>query len=95
MLTGAWDVTTTFADGRVTTERWTIEQDGNMITASAKGDQGEMLVSGSVEGAFLRVTEGNGDSDYKVRASVDGDAMQGSVTLGVGQEYLWEAKRID
>lgn len=94
MLTGAWDVTTTFADGRVATERWTIKQHGNMITASAIGDHGAMPVSGSLEGAFLRVTENNGDREHKVRASVAGDTMQGSVTLGVGKEYLWEAKRI-
>ena len=92
-LTGAWAVTTTFPDGRVATERWTIKQDGNTITASAKGGQGEMPVAGSVEGAFLRVTETDGGRDYKIRASVDGDAMQGSVTLGVGKEYLWAAKR--
>jgi len=50
-------------------------------------------VSGSIEGAFVRVTAKDGDKDYKIRATVDGDAMDGSITLGVGQQYLWRAKR--
>jgi hypothetical protein len=28
-----------------------------------------------------------------VRATVDGDAMDGSITLGVGEQFLWHAKR--
>jgi hypothetical protein len=35
----------------------------------------------------------NGDKQYKVRATLDGDAMDGSITYGTGKEYLWHAKR--
>jgi hypothetical protein len=93
MITGAWQTTTTFPD-RAAKEQWTIQQDGNVVTATAKGDHGPMPVSGSVEGAFMRVTVHDGERDYKVRATVDGDTMDGSITLDVGEQYLWQAMRV-
>lgn len=35
----------------------------------------------------------DGDKMYKVRATLDGDAMDGSVAHAVGEEYSWHAKR--
>ena len=92
VITGNWDVTIKYTD-RVASERWSIQQKGNALTAKAAGERGELPVSGSIEGAFVRVTAKDGDKDYKIRATVDGDAMDGSITLGVGQQYLWHAKR--
>lgn len=92
-ITGAWEVTTKFLN-REETEQWTILQDGNIVTATARGGGGDMSVSGSIEGAFLRVQESRGDETYKVRATVDGDAMDGSITLDVGEQYIWHARRI-
>jgi hypothetical protein len=77
----------------VIAEEWTIQQKGKAITATAKGAGVQMPVSGSIDGAFLRVTIKDGNKEYKVRATVDGDAMDGSITHGVGKEYLWHAKR--
>lgn len=93
MITGAWEATTTLPD-RATTEQWTIRQDGNTVAATATGDHGAMQAAGSVEGSFMRVTVHDGDREYKVRATVDGDAMDGSITLDVGKQYLWQAKRV-
>jgi hypothetical protein len=91
-ITGAWEVTTKFLD-RTATERWQFQQKGNAVTAAAMGERGTLPVSGSIEGAFVRVTAKDGDKEYKIRATVDGDAMDGSITLGVGQQFLWHAKR--
>jgi hypothetical protein len=91
-IAGKWDVTVRMPDGALI-EQWTIQQKGKAITATAKGKRGEMPVAGSIEGLFLRVTVKDGDKDYKVRATVDGDAMDGSITIDVGKEYLWHAKR--
>jgi hypothetical protein len=91
-IAGAWEVTTRFLD-RTATERWTIEQKGNVITAKAARDGTELPIAGSLEGAFLRVTQKDGDKEYKVRATLDGDAMDGSITIGVGQQFIWHAKR--
>ena len=91
-VAGTWDVTIRMPD-RTMTERWTIQQKGKAITAKAKSDRGELPVTGSIDGLFLRVTVKDGDKEQKVRATVDGDAMDGSITVGVGKEYLWHAKR--
>ena len=90
-IAGKWDVTVRVPD-KSTTEQWTIQQKGKAITATAKGER-ELPVSGSVDGAFLRVTVKDGDKEYKVRATVDGAEMDGSITYGPGREYLWHAKR--
>jgi hypothetical protein len=91
-IAGKWNVTVRMPD-RSMSEEWTIQQKGSAITATAKGERGELPVSGSIDGAFLRVSVKDGDKQYKVRATVDGDAMDGSVTYAVGKEYLWHAKK--
>jgi hypothetical protein len=90
-IAGKWDVTIRMPDKSVS-ELWTIQQKGGAITATAKGER-ELPVSGSIDAAFLRVTVTDGTQQYKVRATVDGDAMDGSITYGKGKEYLWHAKR--
>jgi hypothetical protein len=90
-IAGKWDITVRMPD-RSATEQWTIQQKGKAITATAKGER-ELPVSGSLDGAFLRVTVKDADKEYKVRATVDGNEMDGSITYGPGKEYLWHAKR--
>jgi hypothetical protein len=60
---------------------------------TAKGERSELPVSGTVEGAFFRVSVKDGQKEYKIRATVDGGEMDGSITLGVGDARLWFAKR--
>src|SRR5262249_60140116 len=50
-VAGKWDVTIRMPN-RSSSEQWTIQQKGNAITATAKGDRGELPVAGMVEGAF-------------------------------------------
>src|SRR5438132_554062 len=76
-IAGKWDVTVRMPD-RATNEQWTIQQKGKAITATAKGER-ELPASGSIDGAFLRVTIKDGDKEYKVRATVDGNEMDGSI----------------
>jgi hypothetical protein len=91
-VAGKWTVTMRMPGGTVS-EQWTIQQKGTTVTGTAKGERGELPVSGTIEGAFFRVTVKDGDKQYKVRATVDGGAMDGSINLGVGDEHLWFAKR--
>jgi hypothetical protein len=91
-VAGTWDVTTRTPDHAIN-EKWTIQQKGATITATAKGARVTMPVTGTVAGASFRVTVKDGNHEYKVRATVDGDAMDGSVTRGVGEEYPWHAQR--
>lgn len=91
-VAGKWNVTIRMPGGPVT-EEWTIQQNGAMVTGTAKGQHGELPVSGAVEGAFFRVSVKDGDKQIKVRATVDGPAMDGSATFGLGDSRLWFAKR--
>jgi hypothetical protein len=90
-VAGRWDVTIRMPD-RSVSEQWTIQQKGSAVTATAKGER-ELPVAGSIDGAFFRVTVTDGNQQYRVRATVDGDAMDGSITYGKGKEYLWRAQR--
>jgi hypothetical protein len=90
-IAGKWEVTIRMPDKSVS-ELWTIQQKGSAITATAKGER-ELPVAGSIDAAFLRVTVTDGTQQYKVRATIDGNAMDGSITYGKGKEYLWHAKR--
>lgn len=91
-VSGAWAVTTRF-ENKQATEHWTLQQKGNAITGTARGDRRELPVSGSIEGTFVRVTVKDGAKEYKIRATVDGGAMDGSITVGVGEQFLWQAGR--
>jgi hypothetical protein len=91
-VAGSWNVTVRMP-GRTVSEQWTIQQKGTVVTGTAKTEHGELPVSGTIEGAFFRVDVEEGAKKYKVRATVDGTAMDGSITLGVGEAHLWFAKR--
>jgi hypothetical protein len=93
-IAGKWNVTVRMPAGAVN-EQWTIQQKGTSITGTAKSERGELPVSGTVEGAFFRVSVKDGSKEYKIRATVDGNEMDGSITLGVGDARLWFAKRAD
>ena len=91
-VAGTWNVTVRMPGGAVK-EQWTIQQKGIAVTGTAKGDHGELSVAGTIEGAFFRVSLKDGPKEYKVRATVDGGEMEGSITFGVGDARLWFAKR--
>jgi len=91
-VAGKWDVTIRIA-GQNVSEEWMIQQDGGDITATVKSASGELKVKGEVNSiAFRSDFKDNAGMDTKVRASVFGDTMNGSVTIGK-KEYLWSAKR--
>jgi hypothetical protein len=91
-VAGKWNVTVRMP-GHNVSEEWTIQQKGTAVTGAVKSDHGELPVSGTIEGEFFRVSVRDGQKEYKVRATVDGESMDGSITLGVGDSHLWFAKR--
>jgi hypothetical protein len=92
--TGKWSATIRMPDGNIT-EEWTVEQKGDMVTGTVKAASGQLPLQGTLDNVgFFRVEVKDGDKSYKVRATIDGDEMDGSITTGVGKEYLWQAKRI-
>lgn len=91
-VAGDWNVTIRMPNGPIA-EEWTVQQKGTVVTGTAKTQHGQLPVAGTIEGAFFRVAVKDGDKEYKVRATVDGASMDGSVTVGVGDAHLWFAKR--
>ncbi len=93
-VAGNWTITAKMPDGNVT-EQWTIQQMGGNVMGVAKSASGERPFSGTFDsdGSFLRIDLKDGDKTVKIRATLDGDTMDGSITVGVGKEYLWFAKR--
>ena len=91
-VAGIWNVTVRKPGGAVH-EQWTIQQKGTMVTGTAKAKQGDLPISGTIQGAFFRVSVKDGGKEYKVRATVDGASMDGSIAYGVGNEDLLFAER--
>jgi 2-keto-4-pentenoate hydratase/2-oxohepta-3-ene-1,7-dioic acid hydratase in catechol pathway len=91
-VAGTWNVTVRKPGGTVH-EQWMIQQKGTVVTGTAKAKQGDLPISGTIQGAFLRVSVKDGDKEYKVRATVDGASMDGSIAFGVGNEDLLFAER--
>jgi hypothetical protein len=93
-VTGNWTVTAKMPDGNVS-EQWTIQQMGANVTGTIKSASGDHPFTGTFDsdGSFMRVDFKNGAKTIKVRATLDGDTMDGSITVDVGKEYLWFAKR--
>jgi hypothetical protein len=91
---GKWSVTTRMPDGNVT-EEWTVSQKGDKVMGTVKTASGVLQMEGTLDNVgFFRVDVKDGDKSYKVRATMDKDSMDGSITTGVGKEYLWQAKKI-
>jgi len=91
-VSGNWDVITRMPSGNVS-EKWTIRQDGEKITGTVKGPQGDGTVEGAmVDKIFFRVSVKAPDTEHLIRATADKDSMDGSITIGRA-EYLWSAKR--
>jgi hypothetical protein len=91
-VAGTWMATVRMPDHTVN-EEWTIRQKGQSVTGTVKNKDGERTFAGTVDGLFFRVDVKDGEKVYKVRATVDGDTMDGSITFGAGDEHLWSAKR--
>lgn len=93
-VAGKWDVTVRIP-GKNVMEQWTIQQNGDNVTATIKSASGsELKIMCEVNNAVFRADFKDGDGmGNKVRAAIAGDRMDGSVTIGDKQEYLWAAKR--
>jgi len=91
-VAGKWDVTVRMPDKTVM-EQWTIQQDkaGN-VTATVNSGGSQVNVKGEVNNVLVRFDYKVGELEHKIRATVDGNEMDGSVTMGK-KEYVWSAKR--
>ena len=92
-VAGKWDVTIR-KSGQNVVEQWTIEQHGDDVTATIKSADGELKIMCEVNNTAFRADFKDGAGLLnKVRAAISPERMDGSLTIGEKQEYLWAAKR--
>jgi len=95
---GKWDVTIRMrAPSRIVNEQWTIQGTGENLKGMVKAETGEYPLTFEVHELRMRAMFKVGDMAHKVLATLDGDEMDGSLTIespaGKKDEYLWTAKR--
>jgi D-glucosaminate-6-phosphate ammonia-lyase len=97
-LTGRWDVTVEFFSSK-SQHTLFIEQDGNHIRGSHKGDFSVRELYGMIEGDQVRLRSssaerGSGDSvQFTFSGSVSGDGFAGPIYMGEYLNAKYTAKR--
>src|ERR1700722_8360722 len=92
-VAGKWDVTIRMS-GKNVVEQWTIQQNGDDVTATIKRADGELKIMCELNNTVFRADfKDEAGMLNKVRAAISSDRMDGSLTVGDKQEYLWAAKR--
>ena len=92
MINGNWSATI-HAPDKTMNETWMIKQDTTgKITGTAKGDKGELPLSGTMAGNVFRGLVTDGDQHYQVHLTLDGDDMDGTIRMGKN-EYLLMLKK--
>lgn len=95
-VAGDWEMT---SEGRrgTQTQAFTIVQDGEKITVTMEGRMGEMTGEGTCKGNEIEWTitreTPRGDFTFVYKATVDGDTMTGTVSMGERGEREWTAKK--
>jgi hypothetical protein len=92
-VAGNWSSITRLPNNNNVTEQWVITQKGDKVTATVKGPNGDRTAEGTIDNVgFFRVDIKDGDMMIKVRATLDENSLDGSITIGK-DEHLWAAKR--
>ena len=86
-VAGDWSLTINGPQGAIDSDV-TFTQDGDKVTGTMSGPQGESAVSGTMAGSTLtlafNVVTPNGPIDIKMTAEVAGADMKGMLDFGMG-----------
>ena len=86
-VAGEWALTINGPQGTIDSDV-TLAQDGEAVTGTMSGPQGESKVSGTLAGSTLtlafNVVTPNGPIDIKMSAEVAGADMKGTLDFGMG-----------
>ena len=86
-VAGDWALTINGPQGTIDSDV-TFVQDGEMVTGTMSGPQGDSKVSGTMAGSTLTlsfaVVTSNGPIDIKMTAEVTGADMKGTLDFGMG-----------
>ena len=95
-VAGDWEMTSQGRRGSQT-QTFTIVQDGEKITVTMEGRMGEMTGDGNCKGNEVEWTitqeTPRGYFTFVYKATVDGDTMTGTVSMGERGEREWAAKK--
>lgn len=95
-VAGEWEMTSEGRQGPQT-QTFKIEQDGEKITVTMEGRQGEVTGEGTIKGnaiewSITRETQ-RGEFTTTYKATVEGDTMTGTMSMGDFGEREFTAKK--
>jgi hypothetical protein len=86
-IAGKWTLTVETPQGAQNVEM-NLKVDGQKITGSVQGPQGEQELSGTAEGSTIKLTStldfGGNQFSISYSATIDNDTMKGSIGFGGG-----------
>ncbi|MFC2160118.1 hypothetical protein ACFLRX_00535 [Acidobacteriota bacterium] len=97
-VSGEWEITSEGRQG-TQTQTFTIEQDGEKITVTMEGRQGEVTAEGTIKDNAIewKVTRETprGEMTTTYKGTVDGDSMSGTMEMAMGNRppSEWTAKK--
>jgi hypothetical protein len=97
-VTGDWEMTMESPRGGEITRALHFEQDGEKITVTMEGRQGDEITGeGTIKGNEIEWTISRstprGGMTMAYKGTVDGDSMSGTVEMGDFGSFDWRAKR--
>jgi hypothetical protein len=97
-VSGTWELTVQTPRGDERTSEMTIEQDGEKITVTMEGFQGnEMTGEGTVKDNKIEwtvnISTQRGDFSITYSGTVEGDTMTGEAEMGDFGAMEWSAKK--
>lgn len=95
-ITGAWEMTVDSPQGQMVITA-NYKQDGETLTGSHASEMGEMPLKGTVKGSNIEYTltldMGGQAMTIVHKATVEGDTIKGSASLGEMGSFTFTAKR--
>lgn len=78
---GNWNVQIYSTIEGVVHQRWALKQDGNKVSGTVSGKNGELPFEGTLEGAYLHATVTDGEKKYDVRGTVVAKDFDGTIKM--------------
>jgi hypothetical protein len=91
-IAGGWNVQIFSTTQGVLTQQWSLKQDGNNVSGTAKSKSGDLPFDAKMDGASLLGTITDGNNKYEVHGTVVKNDFDGTIKMGKN-EWRMTAKR--
>ncbi len=91
-MTGNWGVTIHSTVDGILSQQWSLKQDGDKVTGTAKSKNGDLPFEGSLDGAIFLGTITDGNQKYEVRGTAVANDFDGTIRMGK-HEFRLAARR--